>query len=180
MTAPAAIRATYSGFAMVKTRQVFQIVCEVPLDQAGRVLAVLGVPDPAAERWVGIALLNKNSQAGSPPAAGEAGAGGGVEATTTSATILPAEAAPATPKARRSFEELPPSQQAALKCEDKDFQRWLGVRNPTDAARYVRQLCDVQSRAQIADSARSMAAWRDLMRTFNSNPFGTLTGADRA
>ena len=178
MTDPIAIRGTYSDLRLIKGRKVWQMVIEVPSEHGENLVKLFGLPQPDAPSWVAVALLTNSAAV--PPAAGEAGAGGGVEATTTSATILPAEAAPATPKARRSFEELPPSQQAALKCEDKDFQRWLGVRNPTDAARYVRQLCDVQSRAQIADSARSMAAWRDLMRTFNSNPFGTLTGADRA
>ena len=51
-----AIRATYSDVKLVKTRKVFQLIFEVPIEDADNALRVLGgLPRPAAERWVGIA-----------------------------------------------------------------------------------------------------------------------------
>ena len=57
MDQPAAIRATYSEWRMVKGRKVLQLVMEVPLEQQQLVADCLGFPAPDTEIWVGIARL---------------------------------------------------------------------------------------------------------------------------
>ena len=57
------ICATFSDFRLVKGRKVCQLVCEVPLEQADAALAALGgLPNPHAERWVGIVPLKAQPQ----------------------------------------------------------------------------------------------------------------------
>lgn len=57
MSAPAAIRATFAQYAMVKTRGVLVLHMEIPLEQQAEVFAALGYPIPGNEVWVGIARL---------------------------------------------------------------------------------------------------------------------------
>lgn len=59
MTAPAAIKATYSEWKMVKTRKVLVLSFEVPLEHQAEVMAALGTPMPDQEIWVAIARLNE-------------------------------------------------------------------------------------------------------------------------
>lgn len=62
MTDALAIMGFYSDFKFVKTRKACQIVIEIPSDQSAHALKVLGgMPDPAAERPVAIAMLNTGS-----------------------------------------------------------------------------------------------------------------------
>jgi len=71
--APAAIRATFSQYSMVKTRGVLVLHMEVALEQQADVFAALGYPLPGQETWVAIARLNPRAGAkpeaalGAPP-----------------------------------------------------------------------------------------------------------------
>lgn len=64
MTAPAAIKATYSEWKMVKTRKVLVLSFEVPLEQQAEVLAALGTPMPDIATWVAIARLKETAVEG--------------------------------------------------------------------------------------------------------------------
>ena len=58
MSEPAAFTATYADIKTIKTRQVVQIVFEVPIEAAGHAYNVLGGwPDFASERWFVIARM---------------------------------------------------------------------------------------------------------------------------
>lgn len=57
MNAPAAIRATYSDLRLVKGRKVAVIYLEIPIEQAEQFVGAFGMPNPAEEKWVGIARL---------------------------------------------------------------------------------------------------------------------------
>lgn len=46
---------------MVKGRKVLQIICEVPLEEQGRVFGALGAPMPDTETWVAIARLRPDA-----------------------------------------------------------------------------------------------------------------------
>ena len=63
MSAPAAIRATFSDWRTVRTRRALQLIFEVPLEQQAAVLAILGAPLPEAETWCAIARLQNLSTA---------------------------------------------------------------------------------------------------------------------
>lgn len=156
MTAPAAIRATYSDLRFIKSRKVAQITLEIPIEEAPNAVALLGTPNPAAEIWCAVArLLHDASAAGKIHNQG---------------AVSHDEQAP--PKERRRFSELPPSQQAALKCQDVDFRIWLTqtgrsiARNSEDAAAFVRLFCGVDSRSELDTNPEAAAEWQNLLRDF--------------
>lgn len=66
---------------------------------------------------------------------------------------------------KRKFEELSLSQQAALRCQDTDFQFYLSdtahhpPRTDWTAADEVRERCRVESRAEFDKNSRAGGAW---------------------
>lgn len=59
------IRARYADWRPVKGRKVLQIVLEVPLEQQGDILTMLGAPLPDRDLWVAVARISdeQNEQA---------------------------------------------------------------------------------------------------------------------
>lgn len=53
----AVITGTYSDFKLIKTRQVAQMIIEVPLEKAEHVINIFGVPKPNEEKWVAVAHM---------------------------------------------------------------------------------------------------------------------------
>lgn len=54
----AVIKGEYADYRRVKGRKVLQLIIEVPLEEAPRVHAALGEPNPGESTWVAVALLN--------------------------------------------------------------------------------------------------------------------------
>lgn len=143
------ICATFSDFRLVKGRKVCQLVCEVPLEQADAALAALGgLPNPHAERWVGIVPLKAQPQgqdnsgsapspsladaADSPAAASDVGSTRSGSPLTAQSPQAPARGAaePAT-KPKKRWEDYSPSQQAAIAGQRADFHGWLWDAGPS-------------------------------------------------
>ena len=128
--APAAIKAAFADFRIVKGRKVASLIFEVPLEGADEALRVLGgIPQAVSEVWCGIARLN------------------GVSVSETKPT-----------KEKRQFAELPITQQIGIICNEPRFWRFLEesyangispVENAEDSAAIVRAECRVESRSQI-------------------------------
>lgn len=167
MTARAAFHATYSDFRLIKTRKIIQIVCEVPLERANEVLRVLGgMPDPAAEKWCAIAVLNLNkaqqpvedNDQPRPPLTPQSSpkAGGAKNHTGT----------------KKPWHEMRSSQQAGLLCNDISFQRYIAELNnrlePNKelTVNFVRNYCGVTSRSLINESDTARAKWNDLVSNY--------------
>jgi hypothetical protein len=51
-----------------------------------------------------------------------------------------------------------------LRCKEQDFQRFLGVDGEQAAARRVKELCEVGSRAQLDRDAAAQARWDERIR----------------
>lgn len=64
MTAPKVIKASYTEIKMVKTRSVYQVVLEEPLEQMEDAIKMLGIPKPGSETWVAVAMLNETAAEG--------------------------------------------------------------------------------------------------------------------
>jgi hypothetical protein len=145
---------------MVKSRGVLQLVIEVPLENADAALATLGgVPQPAAERWVGVAPLREKPSAAVPEPAPEP----------------PAEPAKVTRlHERQPWSTLSRAQQAGILCQDPDFMAWRNERySPavTDAeglASSIRDLCGVTSRRELDTDARAGRRWDRLVEAFRA------------
>lgn len=157
-----AIAATFSDLKVVKSRSVGQLVLEVPIEKLDEALTILGgVPKPGNEVWVGVARL----------------------------AATPEPKAPKSEPTRQRFVDLPPSQQAALKCADADFQRFLADAYPTawqdgrsahpnagtgaelTAAAVVRWKCGVGSRSALNMDKTAAAKWAALMTKYEDHQF---------
>ena len=146
MKEPSAFRAVYADWKLVKTRQTIQIVFEIPLSDADAAYDVLGgMPQPAAERWFGIAAI-KMAQA---------------------PTALPkAEKAP------RDWRDMQPAAQCALRCNDATFRAFLteeysfrprtGEDATEQAAAFLRNWFGISSRSELSADHKKRMLWKQL------------------
>lgn len=51
-----------------------------------------------------------------------------------------------------------------LHCKQQDFQRFLGVDSETAAARRVKEVCEIGSRAELDRDAAAHARWDERIR----------------
>lgn len=66
-------------------------------------------------------------------------------------------------KQRREWNELPPASQAALRCDDPVFRKFLESKGLTgDPAEQVRSICGVASRSQLSTDQEAMKKWLAL------------------
>ena len=140
MTDAAAIQGDYVDLRFVKSRKVCQIVVEVPIEAGPEVVQAFGTPRPDTSVPVALARL----QAQSEPT-----------------------------KERRKFEDLKRSQQAGMLCQEQRFRAFLkeekgfAIRFPaqTDedqAATFVRQHCNVNTRSAFDTNDQAAAKWDTL------------------
>jgi hypothetical protein len=54
----AVIKGEYSDFKLVKTRNVVQMIIEVPIEQATQITERFGIPTPTESCWVAVAKLD--------------------------------------------------------------------------------------------------------------------------
>lgn len=59
MTTNRVMQGTYSDFKIIKSRNVAQVIIEIPLEIANDFISMFGVPRPDEEIWVAIAELNR-------------------------------------------------------------------------------------------------------------------------
>lgn len=136
----AAFKATYSDFKLIKTRQCVQIIFEVPLAYCDAAMDVLGgMPDPAQERWFGIAPLVAEKE-------------------------IQQLAGPA--KEKKNWRDMPPAQQAAIRCGEPSFAVFLREEQrehyQEDIAQAVRDICCVKSRSELNTNHQARVIWNTL------------------
>jgi len=152
MTA-SAIRATFSQYAMVKTRGVLVLHMEVPLEQQAEVFKVLGYPLPGEEVWCGIARLNPEGC----PARSDGTTAERSPATPEDRGLIASERGKAAYAAASDMEKA--RLRSVLLAKDARFQKWATPEwssnnfTPTeDAAQYIRDTCCAgESRRLIAE-----------------------------
>lgn len=150
MTDAAVISGEFCTFRHVQGRKVLQIVIEVPAEAAGAVFGRLGMPGSGEGIPVAVARLQTPSEPIAKPEA---------------------------PKERRPFSELPYSQQAAMRCQEPDFEHFLwdrtglgqgavllieGAPDADPIAAHVRHLCGVKSRSEIIKGTPAGDKWEAL------------------
>jgi hypothetical protein len=159
MNKPAAIAGSLVDAKNVNTHKCVRLSIDVPAELAAQVFAAFGWPTMADPVPVAIARLN--SIAGSSN-------GRTSDFDSENAGSSPA---PAT-KERRKWDELPPSQQAAIRCGEPAFQQYVihltGARemDAERAAQFVRDNCNVTSRSQLNDTPEGRVRWATLERAF--------------
>ena len=145
MTSLAAFQGDYCDLKFIKTRKVAQITIEIPIERAAEFVAAFGAPDSVNGVPVAVARMEKGT-----PARKE------------------------TP-ARKNWLDLEPSQQAAMRCNEPDFREWLrcigyikwmGDDTPENAARCVRDACQVESRSELNTNRAAGERWRKFDADF--------------
>lgn len=161
MTKPAAFRASYADLKVIKTRKCVQIIFEVPTEHFDAAYEVLGgLPNPAAERWFGIAAIRDQERAPSP--------------VSPAAKPQPVSDKPQA-GAKRDWRDMPPAQQAALRCSNPTFIAFLREEHGDDwqaagedAAESVRIICGVSSRSLLNTEQRPRVIWKQLDDQFQA------------
>jgi hypothetical protein len=141
MAEPAAFRACYSDWKLIRTRKCVQLVFEVPLEESNKAYEALGgMPNPGEESWVAIARLNPEAAKEVMPDRRPP------EHNNTSPASEPDKV-----QARAPRNKL--AQLAGMLSKDPLFPRYLaatefyyGTDDPTIA---IRGFCSVDSRSQI-------------------------------
>jgi hypothetical protein len=147
-----AFKATYSDWKLIKTRQVVQIIFEVPLAEADAAYELLGgMPAPASERWFGIAAI-RNPESAKPQSVTDK---------------LPTGA-------KREWRDIPPQQQAGIRCDDAAFvaflreersDDWIETREPAEC---VRLICGITSRAELGTNQKARVIWHQIDEQFQA------------
>lgn len=147
-----AFKGTYADWKLIKSRSVVQIIFEVPLHEADAAYEVLGgMPAPATERWFGIAAIRDSEPAKPRPVVDKPPAG-----------------------AKRDWRDLPPAQQAGIRCEEPSFEAFLKEERPDDwhesqdAAECVRLICGVASRSELSTNQKARVIWTQLNSQFEA------------
>lgn len=132
MSAPAVVAGSYCDLKTIRTRQVLQMIIEIPLEQGEQLIDAFGFPNPGAEIRVAVARL--------------------VDPTPTPAKQSDkSEAAKAAYNAKSEGEQA--VVRAALLARDPRFQVYAKASNETEAADYIRHRCVIDSRREIATSS---------------------------
>jgi hypothetical protein len=144
MTKPLALSGDYADFRIVKTRSCIQLVVEIPIEEGERAVQLFGIPQPGSPVKVALARLAE---------------------TRTIEHNKPE-------KERRRWNDLPPAQQAAIRCGEPAFKKFLadekGYIGETDIVESVRYHCHVLSRADIKPGTDAAACWRELDAEFQA------------
>lgn len=152
-----AFRATFADMKLVKTRQVAQLIFEVPIEQFDAAYEVLGgMPVPSKERWFGIAAIKCTAE--------------------ESAAKPRQVTSPDTPTGgakRMDWREVQPAAQAGIRSNEPAFWAFLHevmkypkITDATTAASAIRNICDVHSRSELSTDHRKRVLWHQLDTKF--------------
>jgi hypothetical protein len=149
----AAFQGSYADLRFIRTRKVAAITVEIPLEQASAFIEAFGAPDPSAEIPVAIARLDLSAKAEEPKA------------------IAPPE--------KRSWEDLRPSQQAGIRCNEVAFAKFMRTKFPTviypvsegmtgadETASMLKAVLNIASRRELDTDQRAAQEWRKIEARF--------------
>jgi hypothetical protein len=157
-TAMTAFRATYADWKLIKTRGVVQVVMEIPLADADAAYDVLGgMPVHGKERWFGIAAMKSPVQK---------------EAAAKPRQISPPDAP--TGGAKRNWRDIPPPQQAGIRCDEPAFGAYLKENHPDewhetgDADACLKMILRIESKTELKTDPRRMMLWHQLDNAYQA------------
>ena len=162
MGKPAAIAGSLVDAKNIHSHKALRLIIEVPAEHAPRVFEAFGWPTMASPVPVAVARLNETAQPSAPE-----GAGGTAETA----------AKPSPDTIRQKWNDLRPSQQAALRCNDPEFHRFLSRTAPLywrqfaggavdRAAQVVRSHTNVRSRREFDTDPDAAKRWHALDAEF--------------
>jgi hypothetical protein len=136
---------------------------EIPIEGADAALAALGgIPQPHSDRWVAVARLNGEQETESY--------GDQLR------RVMAKQASEPEPKEKRKWDDLKSSIQAAIRCNEPAFQRFMREvydseahgDDDEDAADALRHICGVDSRTELNTNPAAAAVWKSLDRSYQA------------
>lgn len=159
-----AFTAEYVNLRPVPSRNVVQVILEVPMEKGDSIVKMLGMPNPGASKWVGVAMLQPN-EAKKDVSAGQGLAKVAEPAEQAAAGVVIEAPPPAVPAERRSWHSMSYAQRAGIRCGEATFWKFLkkdyepiwraravsgqNLTHAEVAADVVRRVCGVTSRREI-------------------------------
>lgn len=171
---PAAMYGTYRHLEFKPGLKVARVWIEIPIEKSAEFIKLFGTPDLADPKPMAIALI-KDSKITPQGEDGPATEGSGV-------VIPPSEQGGEVRDSRKSFRDMPRSQQAALKCQDEEFQIWLAktyeiswdsfyyVLNATSrstANMVVKDILGIASKRELDKDEEAAKRWDALLTSFD-------------
>jgi hypothetical protein len=152
-----AFRAAFSDMKLVKTRQVAQLIFEIPIEEFDAAYEVLGgMPVPSKERWFGIAALKSTAE----------------EARAKPRQEVPPSTRPdGAKRGKIDWRDMQPAAQAALRCEQPAFRTFLmeqhsfrprEANSPDEAAEFIRSFFGIKSRSELGTKHGLRMLWKQL------------------
>lgn len=145
-----AIAVTYADIRTVRTRKVFQIVFEGPIEQMGAAMELFGPPLPDAEVWAGVARLKARPQI---------------------------EAEANEPESEDNVGPRPPkalAQRAAILGTLQPFRRFLSetggvdIIGPDEAAVEIKRRCGITSRKELDSNEIAARHFRNICTDYDN------------
>ena len=143
------MQADYCDLRFIKGRKVIQVVLELPIEAGAQFVSMFGTPDPSKTIPVGIARIDPSKKSNRERL----------------------EEALAKPKGGKL------AQRAGIICSEKPFLVFLddaeeygepfqsGTKDP---AQYIRELCHIDSRAELDHNSEAARKFHDLELSYNA------------
>jgi hypothetical protein len=159
-----AFRAAFSDMKLVKTRQVAQLIFEIPIEEFDAAYEVLGgMPVPSKERWFGIAALKSPAE----------------EARARPDQEIPHHTRPdRAAREKMDWRDMQPAAQCALRCNDATFRAFLteehsfrprtGEDAAEQAAAFIRNWFGIKSRSELSTDHKKRVLWKQFDDSFSA------------
>lgn len=169
------ISATFATWRPVNGRKVLQLVFEVPIEQQGDVLTMLGAPD---DKWCAIALLNQKGGDGNRPGRHSGENPQENESRGAGDNTQPQDVTTPGARTKRKFSDYSLPEQCGMRCGDPLFWKFLEYCQPYKpegkpwdavfAAAAVRDICGISSRSELTTNHEAANKWRQLESSYQS------------
>ncbi len=147
MTDRAAIAGVFADMKSVKTRSVVQMIVEIPIEQAEAVVQMFGYPKPGAEVPVAVARLKAKP----------------------SAEIVSDDTPTLQKRQPRRWEDMPPSQAAALACQSLPFRQWLGATCAATADEQLKLMLGISSKSELDTDPVAAEMWKAQLSSYRAH-----------
>ncbi len=70
------------------------------------------------------------------------------------------------PRGTKHWDDLPPTQQCAIRCTEERFQQFMGATDEADCAEKIRRALGIETRAELNTNTRKASLWRQRDAAF--------------
>ena len=158
-----ALLATLHSYKSLATRKQLQVTLEIPEEYAETALKMLGTPDPSGTQWFALTRAQIGPQLGEVTCEPS---GNSVH----EECAHPSGIGKNEDKPRTSFKDMKRSAQAALKCQDKTFGKWLSVprwAGEGEVNAQIKANLGIESKTELDTDPEKAAAWDALLCDFD-------------